>query len=247
MYLQIAGMLMLAATDASTDSPQIAVDGTGIVKTEPDVATISFSIRGEGQTSDLAASNLVARSSSIERALRSVDPAIDLHDSDLRIVAARGAACKDGSDDDNGNRVAQMSIGPCAVVGYRASKDATVKTSKISDAGTMVGVASRQGTLNASIEDFALRNPHPAEREALSQAFADALAKAQTLAAAGHFRVGRILSASTDGARGNDIVVTAGRREVPAMAMAPPPVPISLTPLPVQTTATVHVTYAIEP
>lgn len=238
---------MLAAAGASTEAPQVAVDGTGIVKTEPDVATISFSLRGEGVTSDLAASSLVARSSSVERALLSVDPAIDLHDSDLKIVAIRGAACKDGSDDDNGNRTAQMSIGSCAIIGYRASKDETVKTSRISDAGTMVGLASRQGALNASIEEFALRNPHPAERDALSQAFAEALFKAQALAAAGHFRVGRILSASTDGARGNDIVVTAGRREVPAMAIALPPVQISLTPLPVQTTATVHVTYAIEP
>ena len=247
MFLQTVGMLMLAAVGGSTEAPQVAVDGMGIVKTEPDVATISFSLRGEGVTSDLASSNLVARSSSVERALLSVDPAIDRHDSDLKIVAIRGAACKDGSDDDNGNRTAQMSIGSCAIIGYRASKDATVKTSKISDAGTMVGLASRQGALNASIEDFALRDTHIVERQALSQAFADAFAKAQTLAAAGHFRVGKILSASTDGTRGSDIVVTAGRRDVPAMVMAPPPVPISLTPQPVLTTATVHVTYAIEP
>lgn len=245
MYSVFAALTLLAAGNPSTEIPNIAVDGNGTVWTAPDVATISYTVWGEGQTSDAAASALVARSLRIEEALRSLDPSLELHDSDLKVLVVRGAGCKNGSEDDNGNRQVQLSTGPCAITGYRASKDASVKTLRVTDAGTMVGLASRQGGLSAELDSFGLLDAHDAQQRAFSAAFADALAKAQALAAAGHVHVGRLLSATTANDSPNEIVVTAQRREMPAPAL--PPVRITLAPMPVKTAAQVLVAYAIEP
>ena len=245
MYSVFAALVLLAAGNPSTDIPNIAVDGNGTVSTAPDVATISYTVWGEGQTSDAAASALVARTLKIEAALRSLDPSLELHDSDLKVLAVRGASCKDGSEDDNGNRQVQLSAGPCAIIGYRASKDAIVKTLRVTDAGTMVGLASRQGGLRAELDSFGLRDARDAQQRALSAAFADALVKAQALAVAGHVHVGRLLSATTESDRAKEIVVTGSLRQSNAVEYSP--VRITLAPSPVRTEAQVHVAYAIEP
>ena len=247
MLSLIAAGMLLAGSDPPRDVAKVIVDGNGSISTPPDIATLSYSVRGEGQTSDAAAAALVARGAMIEKALRSIDPALEMHDSSLKIVPVRGVGCKDGNDDDNGNTQVHLSTGPCAIVGYRASTEASVKTLDVADAGTLVGLASRQGGLDASIDRFAIRNVRGPQQQALAAAFADALAKAQALAAAGHFRVGRILSASTVGDRGEDIFVTARKAGGLAEVAAPPPITISLKPAPVVSAAQVEVTYAIEP
>ena len=59
----LAGLSSVANGQAVSDQPKIVVDGYGEVKTIPDVATISYTIRGEGTTSDDAVRAMVAAGS----------------------------------------------------------------------------------------------------------------------------------------------------------------------------------------
>jgi uncharacterized protein len=244
MLLIMSAVALAAAQGVQESRPdqvsRIVVEGSGSAKNPPNVATISFDVQGEGQTSDQAVSALVAKSAAVENALRSMDPSLILHNASVRLQAVRGEDCKEDEDSD----AVRLSKGACAIAGYVATQDFDVQTSIVADAGTMVGLAGRRGALNPKIDDYDLTDQRAARRQAIAAALMDAHAKAEAIAAASNSKVGEVLLVSLDGAAsGQDIVVTGSRvRTVSSEEFA---ISVKVAPGPVVTRANVTVTYAI--
>jgi uncharacterized protein YggE len=242
MLMFLAAALAGAATPSTP--PTIVVQGMGSVKSAPNVAFLSYNVAGEGKTSDGAVAALASKSIAVEKALRSMDPGLELHSESVSVQGVRGSDCKINRYDDD---PALLSTGPCAIQGYVASQDFDIRTSLVSDAGTMVGLASREGATDPKIDKFAIADQREPKRQAIAAALADARAKAQAIADASNARLGEIKSVNLDNAytRTEDLIVT-GSREVQANRVpAPPPIVVTVKPSPVDTTAQVSVAYSI--
>lgn len=201
-------------------SSRVKVFAVGEVETPPDIATIGFSIRGEGKTSDAAASALVARKDAIEAGITQfADTKVEIKTNTLSIDEARGKDC----DSDNYDSSTRLSAGPCAVLGYVATVEATVRLAPVQRAGTLVSIIGRLGGTSVHLSDFALRDSRDANRRALAAAMANGREQADAIAASSKSTLGRLVSvedmrAGRDGGV-EDIVVSANR----APAALPPP------------------------
>ena len=226
--------------------PRIVVTGFGEVKTTPDVATISYTIRGEGPSSDDAVRAMTMTASRIKTALRAIDSAAEPTTSEVRVAAVKNDNCRD-----QGYGNPQLSVGVCAILGYVATQSASLRTLSVKDAGTMVGLAGRAGALNPRINGFNLRDSHLAQQQAIVAALADAATKAAAIAAASHVPLGPILSITSGPRNDAQQIVVSGTRipsnDLPMVAPPPPPppVPVEVKPEPLTTTSYITVTYAI--
>jgi uncharacterized protein YggE len=254
MRLKLIGIALLAGMQAQlaaaqpviqavAERPRIVVEGYGEVKTAPDLAIITYTIRGEGSASDDAVRAMTTRGASIEAAIRNIDDDAEPLTSEVKVTPVRSDDCK---ETDYGSP--QLSSGACAVLGYVATQAVKVYTKAVNGAGTMVGLIGRGGAFDAQIDSFELQDPHAAQQRALASALLDASTKAAAIAAASRVTLGTLLNISTARAqRDGEIVVTGSRRrpqlnELPAAA---PPVAVDLTPESITTSADVTVTYAI--
>lgn len=243
VYVAVAVAAPVAAAPES-DGSRIVVVGHGSVKTDPDVVTLSFSIRGEGSTSDQAAADLVRKRGAINDGLaKLLGTALPLRTGELSIKEARDTSCE--RDDDQ----PRLSTGACAIRGYVATLDGSVRISPVRDAGTALGLAGRLGASNPQLANFRLLDPADAQRRAEAAAIEDAYRRASGIASASAARLGRLISVVDQEARNSeamDIVVT-GSRPAAVPMMAPAPIAIDLKPEPIDTTATLTVTYAVAP
>lgn len=247
------GMIMAAtlcslAGTARGEEPsrlaRIVVVGHGSVRTDPDLATLSFNIRGEGATSDAAAAALVRKRKAIADGLSGLlGSTVVVMTGALSILEARDKAC----DGDDGGSAVRLSAGPCAVRGYVAQVSASLRLSPVTDAGTALGLAARLGASDARLNDYGLRDPANARQRAEAAAIDEARTRARAIAASAGVRLGKLISVEDPQSRSNaddEIVVTAGRRS-PAV-MPPAPVVIDIRPEPIETSASLTVTYAVE-
>lgn len=221
---------------------RIEVTGYGEVKYMPDVASITYTIRGEGPTSDDAVRAMTQSGARIEAALSFIDRAAEPHTSEVRIAVVRSTDCKEQE-----YGPPQLSAGACAIVGYVATQQVTLRTSAVKDAGTMVGLIGRAGGLNPRIDGFTVRDSRPQQQRAVTAAVADAEAKAVAITTASHVRLGPILNISS-GPRNDaqQVVVTGSLAAVPPPPPPPPPVPVKVTPELLTTTSYISVTYEID-
>jgi uncharacterized protein YggE len=227
---------------AVPERPRIIVDGYGEVRTPPDLAVVTYTLRGEGATSDDAVRAMVAQGTRIDGALAGLDRKAVPLTGDLKVTPVRSDDCK---ETDYGSP--QLSTGPCAVLGYVARQSVTVRTAAVRDAGTMVGVIGRGGGFDAQISSFDLRDPRAAQREATAAALADAAAKASAIAGASRVALGPILAINTSSRQdGQEIIVTSARELASAPAVMAVPVRVEITPDPIKTPANVTITYAID-
>jgi uncharacterized protein len=240
-------VIVLAATGFAPASaqtapaPVIRVIGHGSVKTTPNVATISYSLRGEGSTSDQALAALVARRSATDQVVADV---ADVRTGRLAINEARDTSCDGGEDDDFDAKV-RLSKGACAVTGYVATLQVTARVGTVKDAGTIAGLVGRAGAIDPRVSDFDLRDAEEALTAATAAAMADARRQANAIAKASGATLGRLRRVEDQRAAtstGEDIVVTA-MHALPAVAA--PPIVVSLSPEPVETTATLVVEFEI--
>lgn len=241
-------ILMLGAAPAAAQSlpqrPAITVLGVGEVKTQPDVAIMAYSVRGEGATADDAARALVAKQKAIAGAVTglSSEP-VQITNGSVNVRVSRSPSCQ---NQDYGPGP-QLSTGPCAVLGYVARMDVTVRLMpKV--AGTAAGLASRLGAEQANIQRFGLRSDAASRRAAVAAAIADAKAQASAIAAASSEQLGEILDVRDQNAynQSETIVVTGSLLAPPAPPAPPPPVEIAITPEPITTTERITVTFAIQ-
>jgi uncharacterized protein YggE len=222
--------------------PRITVNGTGSVKTAPDLAAIDFSVRGEGATSDGAVSALVGRRKQIEAGLASFGAAIELRTGLVSVSEVRGKDCQRYGPP-------QLSVGDCAILGYLAELPFTIRTAQVAKAGTIVGLIGRLEGISPRISNFSLADPKVAQRRAIAAALADAKDKAEAIAAGTGTHLGRLLQATNASyaqPEANEIIVT-GSRLAPPPPPPPPPITVDLTPQPIETAAQVTVAYEIAP
>lgn len=235
----LAATPALAADDVT---PRITVSGTGSVRTPPDRATVEYTVRGEGATSDAAVSALVSKRHGIDGGIGALRVAADASASRVAIAEVRSPECRQGYNSP------QLSTGPCAILGYTAELQVTVRTDAVKQVGTMVGLLGRLGATDPRLESFELADPRVAQTAAIAIALADARAKAQSVAQGAGVRLGRLLSASNAGSgyqNEGDIIVTGQRIAAPAPPPPPPPIVVDLVPQPITTRAQVTVAYEI--
>jgi uncharacterized protein len=227
---------------AQESIPQVLVAGVGAVKNPPDVAILSFTVRGEGRTSDDAARQLEANRKGIEDGLGALAP-VQLTTAELSIEEVRGEDC----DVDSYGGQPRLSIGDCAIQGYVATLGMTAKTTDVKGAGTLLSLAARLGAKDGGVR-FALQNPQVAREAAAAEALADARRRADAIVAASAMRAGEVINVRDSEASGFDrdeIVVTGGRPRLQPRTAAP--VQISLTPAPIETTTRLSVAFRLEP
>jgi uncharacterized protein YggE len=245
MLFLLSAVLLAAAQAAGpgqNEVSRIVVQGWASVKDNPNVAEISYDVRGDGSTSDQAVAALVARSGAIEKALRSVDPGVQIHSDSVRIQIVRPKDCEENDYRDD---AVHLSTGECAIKGYVAVQDFDFRTARVADAGTLVGLAGRRGAYNPKIDSYALADEKEAKRRAIASAMADARTKADAVAAGTGARLGKILSVTLDNARDESEAIVVTGYLANAAAERDEPIPVSVNPSPVSTTAQVTVSYAI--
>lgn len=231
----------VAAGAQDVPRPRVVVSGTGVVTTPPDLATIDYRIVGEGTTSDAAVAAMVATRRRIDAGLASLGGGIDPRAGEVAVNEVRGADCRQNYGQP------QLSSGPCAVIGYAASLQVSIRTGQVKQAGTAVGLIGRLGGKDPRIGGFMLADAGVAERRAIAAALIDARAKAQAVAAGAGVMLGRVQSVSTTGYGGADQEVVVTGSPVPPPPPPPPPAPIAvdLKPRPIETRAQVTVVYDI--
>lgn len=242
--LGLAASSAWAQDTAAPAAPSIQVVGVGIVKTPPDVARLSFDVRGEGATADKATQALVDRQKAIVDALTALAGAnpIAIHTSDMKVEAARSPACKSEDRFDGGP---QLSTGGCAITGYVAHEAVGVRTRDVKDAGTFAGLAARLGADDASVEGYEVEDTAAARQAATAKALADARGQASAIAQGAGASLGALLSVRNQDVAPAlyDVIVTAERAPPPAVAA--PPIVVTTLPEPIDTTVRLAVTYAI--
>lgn len=250
MRILLVPLFVFGASTASlaapaVSSPRIVVLGIGTDRAAPEVATLTFDVRGEGKTSDAAARALVAKRRAIEAGLASLPNAkVETRTGDLAITEARGKSCDEDEYDDP-----PLSTGDCAVQGYIAKIDVSVRMAPVEDAGRALALVAGLGATDASLSKFEIIDRAAAQRRATAAALTDARARAEVIASGSGRRLGALLSVEDEAARDRgtveEIVVTGTARHAPP----PPPamIDIEVAPRPIETNARLVTTFAIEP
>lgn len=167
-----------------------SVSGEGKVVAKPDIATFTFGVVNEGGT-DIAALN----KENTERG--------------NKIIAfLKGEGVKDEdvkTEQYNISPRYQSSfcrVGVCpppTIVGYTVTQSVAVKVRDFSKIGMILSGAVERGANNVSQLNFTIDDPVAVENEARAKAIAQARAKAELVADAGDFSVGRLLGIDEGG------------------------------------------------
>lgn len=242
--------LTATAAGAQTSAPsQILVSATGTAQAPPDRATISYTVRGEGTTSDEATAKLRDQAKAIRAgAEQVVRGAMELQSSDFRIEPVRSRECQSGYGQ------VQLSTGACAIQGYVATMPVRIDTLRVADAGTLVGVIGRLGGLQPQLRNYWLSNSEPARQKAMRAALAGARAQAQLIAEGSGRKLGRLLRVQDSNYREIVIEMPEGAPAGASSAPPPPPPPppprapirIDLSPAPIDIKVTLMAAYAID-
>jgi len=159
---------------ADTTSGGITVLGTGSAKVTPDRASFAFGTVSQAATANAA---LAASSQSIARVIAALKKAglaqADIQTADVSLSPRMN---------DKGD----------GIVGYTASNTVTATIKKIGDAGDVVDAAVGAGANQVSGPNLLASDQAAVYRNALAKAFADARAKAETLANASGSTLGKI-------------------------------------------------------
>jgi hypothetical protein len=225
--------------------PRIIVSSAATIQSPPDRAVVSFSVHGEGATSDEAVRAMVTKREAIEEGLAGISARPDTRAAQVGIAEVRGRDCNR-----NGYGNPRLSTGECAIVGYTADLQVEVRTAAVNEAGTMVSLAGRLGATNPQIERFFLAEDKEVRRRGITEALAEAKLQAEAIARASGVKLGGVLSVSNLSFNGpgpyDDITVTAARVPAPPPPPPPPPVVVGLQPRAIETQVRVQVVYAIQ-
>jgi uncharacterized protein YggE len=241
-----AAMLVLQAPGAQpAPARAIQVTGTGVVQTVPDIALLDIYLRGEGATPDAATQAIAAKQKAVSGGLVALlGRDGELTTGNVTVIEARGGACADARGYGSQPR---LSTGDCAVTGYIATVQASVRTRAVAKAATAAGLASRLGASDARVQGFALSDPQLAQARANAAAIEVARQRAVSLAKGAGLQLGAITAirdqASYD-LSGIESLSVADAPLLPSLRVASPVV-IDLKPKPIETRAQVYVTYAI--
>ena len=256
LFLVLAPAAALAQARPDFLPQGITVNGQATIKSAPDMATIKISLRGDGKTSDAASTDLAAKQHAVIGGLASLDRKMTYTTSSVAIAEIRRGDCAEAPGDTAmslANAADALSDssddtrkGPCRIIGYVASIEATVEMNAIDKVGTAIGLAGRLGASSATLEGFDIRDKGAAQNAAMTAAVADARKQALMIAAASGAKLGPVVSIVGGGANPMVAEKTAPLALYDVSAAAPPPVAIDVSPRPVETSAQVLVVFALE-
>jgi uncharacterized protein YggE len=178
------GAPKIANAQTATNEPKtnIGVSGTGKVSVAPDTAIASIGV-------EITAPTLAEATQQASEAMTKV----------LDAIKAQGVDAKDIQTTSynvypltNNPKEGESPI----VTAYRVSNIVTVKVRDISKVGQVLDAALAAGANSVNSVYFTVDDPSAAQEEARTAAVKDAMAKAQTLAAAAGVQVGNIISIS---------------------------------------------------
>ena len=238
--LAILAALPAPALAQNNAAPSIVVTSDGTVDTPPDIATLTFAVRGEGSTADEAVGAMTARQKAVLQGLRSLDHNLEVSTGAVTINEAYSGNCTASS-----GRKITLSTGDCAITGRVARIETTVVMNSAKDAGTAIGLAGRLGAANAEIQSFGLRDPQAARRRAVAAAATQARARAQAIADASGAKLGPIISV-TDYDRGEIIMYRTPAESADGVRDFAPPIIVEIDPKAVKTTVQLTVTFGLE-
>jgi uncharacterized protein len=198
-----AGFLWVTATAAQEPAGPIqraiTVSGQGEAKAVPDEAHLSAGVVTEARkAADALAANSTAMNG-VFAALR------HLGISDKSIQTSGFSIAPQYANDREGNETPKIG-------GYQVSNEVTVVVDDPRKVGPAIDALAAAGANSLGNISFTIRDPKPLQDEARADAIKDAIARAQTYAAAGGFTLGPILAVSEGAAE-------------------PPPRPFAMSPM----------------
>lgn len=250
----LAVIWMSSALAQGTVTPEprtIQVVGIGKASALPTIATVDYTVVGEGRTADEASTALATKQKTIVAGLSGfLGGDTQTTTGGITLIEAHDRAC-DSANGFNGRP--QLAVGVCAATGYIATLQGSIRTAAIAKAGSATGLAMRLGARDARLINFQFADDAPARRAATTAAIADALGRAEVIAAGIGVKLGPVLTIrDQSGVQYGDITVSASRNVMaPSSFPAPPPplppVTIDASPRPIETRAQLNVTYALLP
>jgi uncharacterized protein YggE len=172
----------------------ISVSGEGKASAVPDIATISFTISEDADTS-AKAQDAAAKKMNVASALLKD---LKIPDKDIKASSYNVSPRYSYPQPCDGIR-------PCVynqeakIIGYTASETVEVKVRVIDDAGKVLSALGDAGVSNLYGPNFAVENPDKVKAEARKEAVEKARAQAKELASALGVRIVRIVSYSENG------------------------------------------------
>ncbi|MBW6526976.1 SIMPL domain-containing protein [Sphingomonas sp. RHCKR7] len=243
--------VMIAAPPALADVPAertIQVTGTAAVRTPPGIALLVAYLRGEGATPEAATRAIADKQRAVGDGVAGfLGAGAEISTSEVIVIEARGAGCTDQRGYGSQPR---LSSGDCAVVGYIATMQTSVRTPAVDKAATAAALAARLGASDARVTGFLLTDPQAAQARANAAAFEDARRRASALAGGAGVRLGPITSVRDQASYDQVMYGAMQRAAVPPPPPPPAPPAVSTVtldtrPAPIETRAQVYVTYAI--
>ena len=226
----VAGAIGLPAP-ARADQPRtIVVSGDGEASARPDMANLSFAIEVHAKTATEAASRNAEVAQKVTDALKA-----KLGDKG-KVSTGGYSLSPDYQQHQNGG------VNMAIIVGYNAQNTISVETPAMDLLGELIDAGIAAGANRVNSLDFTLKNDTKARAEALANASHDAQQQAQALAASLGVRLGRIITASTEG-QPRPIALRRGTF-AQAAEMASFKTPVEAGDITVS--ATVYLTYEIE-
>lgn len=176
-----------------TSFRSFSVSGEGKVTAVPDVAQLTFSVITEGgnDLADLQQKNTDAMNKAIAFVKQNGVAEKDIKTQSYNVEPRyQYYACpRDG--------------GPCPpakIVGYTVSQSVLVKVRDFTKAGALLGGVVQNGANSVSQLSFTIDDQTAVQNDARNEAIKKAKEKAEGMAKAGGFRLGRLLSISEQGA-----------------------------------------------
>lgn len=220
----------VGAVQAQSDTEEtlrtISVDGTGRVKTEPDVADITIGVTQQGEDAKEASSKAAESMDAVIAALLE----LGIDEKDIQTTSLNLNPLYDWDDN------------PPEIEGWEASNLVNVTVRNIDAVGDVVDATTAAGATNINSISFRVEDPTEAEAEAREAAVKDAQAKADQLASAAMVNIIAVVSISESGAQPPQPIYLARAEMAAADTGASTPV----MPGEVELTVNVNIQYEIE-
>lgn len=166
--------------------PAFSVSGEGEIEVVPDVATFNFSVisQGDDNLAELQSENIEKTNSAIEfvKSLGIEDEDIKTSRLDISPRYTR-SICRPNSV-----------CPPQEITGYTVTQTVTVKVRDFEDLQSAFGGVVENGANAVSSLQFTIDDPSDLENQARAMAIKEAQEKAEAVAEAGGFRLGRLIS-----------------------------------------------------
>jgi uncharacterized protein len=224
----VLATIALVSGIAAAEQPRtIVVSGNGEVSARPDMANLSFAIETHARSASEAASRNAALAQKITDALKAK-------------LGDKGKVSTGGYSLSPDYEQHQGRSDTATIVGYSAQNSIEVETPAMSLLGELIDTTIGAGANRVNSLNFTLKNDSKPREDALANASRDAQQQAQALAASLNVKLGRIITASTEGAPRPVPLV----RTYAQVAMTSFKTPVEAGDITVS--ATVYLTYEIE-